>query len=287
MDLWLINSIIVLTKTIFKMTTSASAQTNPRLPQNWSPLTYSKQETSPRTINPVHRISDEVIWQNFLATHRIIHLLRPDFFLIYKFSKSTVLFQRNINLDLGDGNVTSEKIMQYMIPADLQNIMAVDKAMMHMSYERKIQPFDYIYKVCGNVECPNPDLKRVMRTSILIHSNADGTPELGFFCFHDVSSMISSIKPNNYDVSFDPGSEHLQHELDSKMKSIRPDLMNITSREREIVQCLNNGMSSKEIAAQLFISKTTVDTHRQNMLRKWDLPNTASLMKKAVEEGWV
>jgi len=269
------------------MTTSANAQINPQFPQNWSPLTYSKKETNHRNTNSIHNLSDEIIWQNFLASNRIIHLLRPDFFLIYKFSKSTVLFQRNINLDLGDGIVTIEKIMRYMAPSDLQNIIAVDKVMTHLSRERKIQPFDYIYKVCGNIECPNPDMKRIMRTSILIYSNAAGVPELGFFCFHDVSSMISSIKPNTYDVSFDPVNAHLQDELDHKMKSIRPDLMNITAREREIVQCLNNGMSSKEIAAHLFISKTTVDTHRQNMLRKWELPNTASLMKKAVEEGWV
>jgi DNA-binding CsgD family transcriptional regulator len=269
------------------MTTSASAQTNPRFPHYQSPLTYTKQVTDPGNFNPKYKVTDELIWQNFLASHRIIHLLRPDFFLIYKFSKSTILFQRNINLDLGDDTVTSEKIMQYMIPADVQNIISVDKAMMHITTERKVQPFDYIYKVCGNIECPNQNLKRIMRTSLLIHSNASGAPELGFFCFHDVSSMISSIKPNNYDVSFDPGNEHLQHELDTKMQSYHPGTMNITAREKEIVQCLNNGMSSKEIASQLFISKTTVDTHRQNMLRKWELTNTASLMKKAVEEGWV
>ncbi|MEO5906164.1 MAG: LuxR C-terminal-related transcriptional regulator [Saprospiraceae bacterium] len=232
-------------------------------------------------------VSDECIWQQFLSTHRIIHLLRPDYFMIYKFSKATTLFERNISLDLGNGEVTAEKIMHSLVAPDLLNIKAVDKAMYHMTTERKLQPFDYVFRVCGNVECPNTSLKRIMRTSFIIHSNHTGTPELIFYCFHDVSSMVSSIRPNNYDVTFDPLQAHLGVELGSRLKSIRPDASTITGREKEIVRCLHNGMSSKEIAGHLFISKSTVDTHRQNMLRKWELPNTAALLKKAVEEDWI
>ncbi len=232
-------------------------------------------------------ISDECIWQNFLSTHRIIHLLRPDFFMIYKCSKGLTLFERNISLELGTGDVTGERIMQSFMPPDQVNIKAVDKAMHHMTTERKLQPFDYVFRVCGNVDCSNPSLKRIMRTSFIIHSNKAGTPELIFYCFHDVSSMVSSIRPNNYDITFDPLQAHLGVELGSRLKSVRPDVSSITTREKEIVQCLHQGMSSKEIAGHLFISKATVDTHRQNMLRKWELPNTAALLKKAVEEDWL
>jgi len=269
------------------MTTTARLQPKVQNSGNWSPLTYTTQVPVERKFRTEERVSDEYIWQNFLVTHRIIHLLRPDYFMIYKFSKSTTLFQRNISLDLGIDEVTSEKIMQYMAPTDLQNIMAIDKAMINMTSERRVQPLDYIYKVCVNIDCPNPSLKRLMRTSILIHNSETGVPELGFICFHDVSSMVSSIKPNNYDITFDPGQAHLQIELDAKIKNIRPEKMDITPRERDIVLCIHKGMSSKEIASHLYISKATVDTHRQNMLHKWDLPNTASLIKKAVEEGWV
>ena len=232
-------------------------------------------------------LSDECIWQSFLSTHRIIHLLRPDFFMIYKCSKGITLFERNISLNLGTGEVSFEKIMQYIVTTDMTHIKAIDKAMYHMTTERKLQPFDYVFRVCGNVECANTSLKRIMRTSFIIHSNHAGTPELIFYCFHDVSSMVSSIRPNNYDVTFDPLQAHLSEELGSRMKLIQPNGSTITAREREIVQCLHNGMSSKEIGTHLFISKATVDTHRQNMLRKWELPNTAALLKKAVEEDWL
>ena len=269
------------------MSTTAHTQNQTRNTDNWSPLTYTTQVPAERKFKAKEKISDEYIWQNFLVQHRIIHLLRPDYFMIYKFSRGTTLFQRNISLDLGVGEVTLEKIMHYMLPTDMQNIMAIDKAMINMTSERKVQPLDYIYKVCVNIDCPNTSLKRIMRTSILIHNSDTGVPELGFVCYHDVSSMVSSIKPNNYDITFDPDQAYLEVELDAKLKIIRPGKMDITSRERDIVLCLHKGLSSKEIASELFISKATVDTHRQNMLHKWDLPNTAALLKKAVEEGWV
>ncbi|HUR31792.1 MAG TPA: LuxR C-terminal-related transcriptional regulator [Saprospiraceae bacterium] len=239
------------------------------------------------SISHLHQADDELIWQNFLATHHIIHLLRPDFFTIYKVSKSTTLFQHNISLDLGDGHVTYEKLMKYMLPDDLQNLKSIDKAIILMTSERRLQPFDYIFKVCSTIECPNPHLKRIMRTSFIIHSLSSGLPELVFYCFHDVTQMVSSLKPNNFAVSFDPLKAHLEVELNAKLKAIRPEKANATPREREILRCLHEGMSSKKIASHLFISKATVDTHRQNMLRKWELTNTASLMKKAVDEGWI
>ena len=258
-----------------------TAQQYPKAPEQNAPL------PGYLTISHLHQPGDEIIWQNFLATHHIIHLLRPDFFTVYKMSKSTTLFQHNISLDLGDEHVTYDKLMQYMLPDDLQNLKAIDKAMVSMTSERRLQPFDYIFKVCCSVECPNMQLKRIMRTSFIIHSQASGIPELVFYCFHDVTQMVSSLKPNNYAVSFDPLQAHLGEELNAKLKSIRPEKANVTPREREILRCLHEGMSSKEIAIHLFISKATVDTHRQNMLRKWELPNTASLMKKAAKEGWV
>lgn len=253
---------------------------------NVATLTF-KKSTNQSKIDIHESTTDEYIWQNFLATHHIIHLLRPDFFLIYKVSRSTTLFQHNVHLDLGDGTVTYDKIMRYMLSEDLQNIKAIDKAMMLMTNEQRLQPYDYIFKVCSTINCPNKDLKRIMRTSFIIHSQISGVPELVFFCFHDVSSMVSSIKPNNYNISLDPMQAHLEEELNAKLKVMRPEKAAITAREKDILICLHNGMNSKKIASSLFISKATVDTHRQNMLRKFDLPNTAALLKKGVEEGWI
>ena len=52
----------------------------------------------------------------------------------------------------------------------------------------------------------------------------------------------------------------------------------LSHREMAVIQELKKGLSSKEIAANLFISVKTVQAHRHNVLKKLDLKNTASLV---------
>jgi DNA-binding NarL/FixJ family response regulator len=56
----------------------------------------------------------------------------------------------------------------------------------------------------------------------------------------------------------------------------------LTDREREVVQLVAEGHSSKAIARQLGISSKTVDTHRLNIMRKLDLSKAAELVRYAV-----
>lgn len=57
----------------------------------------------------------------------------------------------------------------------------------------------------------------------------------------------------------------------------------LTKKEKEILQYLVNGLSSKQIAQELNVSTRTVETHRYNLLQKLDVKNTANLVKKALE----
>lgn len=59
----------------------------------------------------------------------------------------------------------------------------------------------------------------------------------------------------------------------------------LSEREREILQLVAEGQSTKEIAAQLNISVKTVETHRSQVMAKLKLDNIAALTKYAVREG--
>ncbi|MBL7725866.1 MAG: response regulator transcription factor [Chitinophagaceae bacterium] len=59
----------------------------------------------------------------------------------------------------------------------------------------------------------------------------------------------------------------------------------LTRREKEILQLLSEGMTSTEIASRLYLSNYTVDTHRKNMLQKFNVHNTQSLMNVVRELG--
>ena len=61
----------------------------------------------------------------------------------------------------------------------------------------------------------------------------------------------------------------------------------LTEREKEILNLLIEGKTSMEIGRQLFIAKTTVDTHRKNILQKTNCSNTAALISATVKKGWL
>ncbi|MDX2070737.1 MAG: response regulator transcription factor [Haliscomenobacter sp.] len=61
----------------------------------------------------------------------------------------------------------------------------------------------------------------------------------------------------------------------------------LTSREKEILVLISEGLTNKEIADQLYISPLTVDSHRKNLLAKFTVRNTAALVKLGIEHGLI
>ena len=61
----------------------------------------------------------------------------------------------------------------------------------------------------------------------------------------------------------------------------------LTSREREVIQLLAEGRTSKEVAATLNLSVKTAETHRTNLMRKLGLHSVADLTRYAVRNGIV
>jgi DNA-binding NarL/FixJ family response regulator len=67
---------------------------------------------------------------------------------------------------------------------------------------------------------------------------------------------------------------------------VKPDPIgtgDITPREKEVLNLVVKGNSTKQIADQLSISIRTVESHRINMLKKMKVSNTAELIKKAFD----
>jgi DNA-binding NarL/FixJ family response regulator len=61
----------------------------------------------------------------------------------------------------------------------------------------------------------------------------------------------------------------------------------LTPREREILKLIAGGLTTKEIAARLFISVPTVETHRANLMGKTGAHNVAGLVRFAIKAGLV
>lgn len=59
----------------------------------------------------------------------------------------------------------------------------------------------------------------------------------------------------------------------------------LSPREREVLQLMAEGNSTKEIAEKLFLSVKTIEAHRSQIMRKLDIHNIAELTKYAIREG--
>jgi two-component system NarL family response regulator len=59
----------------------------------------------------------------------------------------------------------------------------------------------------------------------------------------------------------------------------------LAPREREVLQLIAEGHSSRDVARRLHISAQTVETHRRNIMQKLDLHSVADLTRYAIREG--
>jgi NarL family two-component system response regulator LiaR len=75
-----------------------------------------------------------------------------------------------------------------------------------------------------------------------------------------------------------------QRVREDKHDPARPSL---TPREREVLRCIAQGKTSKTIAAELFLSIRTVNTHRANLMQKLDIHEKVGLVRYAIQTGLV
>lgn len=61
----------------------------------------------------------------------------------------------------------------------------------------------------------------------------------------------------------------------------------LTPREKQILSLIIHGKTTKQISETLFISEKTVESHRSNLFRKFDVSNVARLVKKAILQGYM
>src|SRR6266704_1426904 len=104
----------------------------------------------------------------------------------------------------------------------------------------------------NGLEATRQIVKKAPRTRVLV------------LTMHDTNALIQHVgKSAGMEISPDPDSP-------------------LTPREREVVQLLAEGKSSKEVAAVLGISVKTAETHRINLMRKLDCHSVAEVVRYAV-----
>ena len=82
-------------------------------------------------------------------------------------------------------------------------------------------------------------------------------------------------------------AKHLVQDYLSHRKDKTPPLPDLTARQREVLQLVAEGCSTKDVANRLKLSVKTVDTHRSELMHRLDIHDVAGLVRYAIRTGLV
>ena len=103
--------------------------------------------------------------------------------------------------------------------------------------------------------------------------------------FEELITAIRTIMKGKIYLSPGIAGVVLADYIRSDRKSEPSVFSQLSDREREVLQLMAEGKTTKEVAAHLNVSIKTVETHRTNIMTKLDIHSIAELTKYAVREG--
>lgn len=105
------------------------------------------------------------------------------------------------------------------------------------------------------------------------------------YLFDELARALHSVTVNGYYLSPKVTNIVVGEYLDDSVKVQTKDEVNLTGREREVLQLIAEGKTSKQIALILHVSPKTIETHRRKLLDKIEASGVAELTKYAIREG--
>ncbi len=135
---------------------------------------------------------------------------------------------------------------------------------------------------CAEIKKIYPELKIIMLTTyneFSIAKRALHNGALGYILKNSESEeMLAGIEIVNN------GEQFLCEEIDILLKDKKnEDIVWLSNREKEVLQYIAEGNTTKEIADMIYRDMETVRTYRKNLLIKLNAKNTAELIKKSYE----
>lgn len=165
------------------------------------------------------------------------------------------------------------------------DVVVVDYSLTNRNNPNAINGFEAAQNVLRNY----PDIKVLMLT---MHNIADvivPCVEQGIHGYmlksernFDISEAIRQVYFSGHYFSPEVAAQ-----LALNMRRFKANHIEITSREQEVLESIFKGGTTKEIADNLFISTNTVETHRKNLMSKFEAKNSMHMVYIALQKGYL
>jgi PAS domain S-box-containing protein len=147
------------------------------------------------------------------------------------------------------------------------------------SEQGKVKSLDHVFHLTFRMKRKDGTYIKVQRQTSILTEDENGTMLTSYGILTDITHLNNSEEIQSLLVGPEiPGFSFTDPESSPKV--------NLTRREKEMIDLLANGLNSEEIAKKLYISKETVYTHRKNILAKTGVNNSAELMAFVFKNGY-
>jgi len=126
-----------------------------------------------------------------------------------------------------------------------------------------------------------------MAQSIPVLFNDEMEPIYFLNIFTDISLLKTDKKVLHYIIDSADIEQIKRIDINVSIQLNQETNQVVSKSEKRVLQLIANGLSSKQIADQLFLSEHTVNTHRRNILRKLQCSSSSEMIKKCILNGWM
>ena len=137
-------------------------------------------------------------------------------------------------------------------------------------------------EIIGEIKQMAPNMKVIALTSHSDSATIKSSVNAGFDGYllkidgrEDIEKALKAVANN--EKYFSPKTQQIFFEMRTSRNKVE-----LTEREKEVLQLVVHEKTTKEIAEQLCLSEKTIETHRASIMQKLDVKNIAGMVKKAI-----
>lgn len=142
-------------------------------------------------------------------------------------------------------------------------------------------------EIIGEIKQMAPDMKIIALTSHADSVTITSSVNAGFDGYllkidgrDEIEKALKAV--TNDEKYFSPKTQQVFFEMNASKNNVE-----LTEREKEILQLIVQEKTTKEIAGHLCLSEKTIETHRAAIMQKLEVKNIAGMVKKAIMQGLV